>query len=398
MSEKFLSIGLPKEIKAGERRVGLTPQGVKHIVSKKIQVFIERGAGEGSGFSDRMYLNSGAILVHEASELWKRAEIIVKVKEPQPEEFRFFQKKHILFTFLHLSSHKESHLVKALLKTGTTAIGYETIHKNGETSILKPMSEIAGYLSGYFACYVHQKVKVRAGEIKYPSSYQKDLLSIEKVFPKLKFPSFNGNILILGGGTVGFQAALALSHTKAHIWITEKNSKRIAHLKKVFMKNRSNIIVVDAQDRSIPSLMNKAHVVIGAVYVIARRAPILVDEEMLHDASHHHRKLIIDVAVDQGGNIFDTHPTTYDDPLFIDSFGNLRFGVANIPSICPGYASKLLEKVTLTYVIELTKGLKSAVQAYPEIVAGINIYKGKVVNKEVADIHRLFYEPLGRLS
>ncbi len=259
------------------------------------------------------------------------------------------------------------------------------------------MSEIAGYLSGFFACYFRQNVSLRAGQIKYPSTYQKDLLYVEQKFPKLKFPSFNGNVLILGGGTVGFQAAMALIHTKAHIWITEKNASRIAFLKRTFQKNKANVIVVDAQDRSIPSLVNKAHIVIGAVYILGRRAPILIDEHMLHDASHHHHKLLIDVAVDQGGNIMGTHATTYDEPLYVDQYGNLRFGVANMPSIVPNYASKSLEKILLPYVFELSKGLKSAVAAHPEILSGINIYKGKVVNKEVADTHRLLYERLARV-
>ncbi len=395
---ELLTVGIPKEVKAGERRVAITPPGVKNLRSKKISVVVEKGAGEASGFTDRMYLNAGAILVHEASEVWKRADLIVKVKEPQPEEFRFIEKKHLLFTFLHLSSHKESHLVKALLKSGATAIGYETIHKNGDIPILRPMSEIAGYLAGYFACYIHQKVKVRSGQISYPSSYQKDLLFIEKEYPKLKYPPFSGNVLILGGGTVGYQAACALAHTKAHIWITEKNAPRISYLKRTFMKSKANIIVVDAQDRSIPSLINKAHVIIGAVYIVGRRAPVLVDEHMLHDASHHHHKVILDVAVDQGGNIYGTHPTTYDDSLYLDNYGNLRFAVANIPSICPGFASKVLEKVTLPYLIQLAHGLKIAAAGHPEITSGINIYRGKVVNKEVADIHKLFYEPLTRIS
>ncbi|MBI4971597.1 MAG: alanine dehydrogenase [Candidatus Omnitrophica bacterium] len=309
MAEKRFSIGVPKEIKTDERRVGVTPFGVKHLRSKKIRVIIEKGAGKCAGYTDRMYLNAGAILVPEAGEVWKHSDIIMKVKEPQPEEFRFFEKKHILFTFLHLSSHKESHLVKALLKAGATAIGYETIHRNSDIPILKPMSEIAGYLAGYFACYIQTKVKLRAGQIIYPASYQKDLLAIEKNFPKLKFPAFNGNVLVLGGGTVGYQAAIAMAHTKAHIWITEKNAERYRYLKRTFQKSRENIIAVDAQDRSIPALMNKAHVVIGAVYILGRRAPILIDEQMLHDASYHHPKLVIDVAIDQGGNVFGTHPT-----------------------------------------------------------------------------------------
>lgn len=390
----LLSIGVPKEIKSGERRVGLSPLGVKQITSKKITVLVEKGAGENAGCTDRMYLNAGAVLIHGAQEIWKKADVIVKVKEPQPEEFRLLDKKHILFTFLHLASHKESHLVKALLKAGLTAIGYETLQKNGDIPLLRPMSEIAGYLSGFFACYIHQKVKVRSGQILYPSSFQRDLLHLEKNFPKLKFPPFHGNVLILGGGTVGFAAASALFHTKAHIWITEKNADRRVQIKKSFQKHKANVIVVDAQDRSIPSLFQKSHVVISGVYLRARRAPVLIEEDLLHDASiHHHRKVILDVAVDQGGNIFGTHPTTYDDPIYLDAFGNPRFAVVNIPSLCPGYASRALEKATLPYVLELVKGLKEALKTYPEIASGINIYRGKVVNEEVANVHHLFHEP-----
>ncbi|MBI4397631.1 MAG: hypothetical protein HY586_00720, partial [Candidatus Omnitrophica bacterium] len=178
----MLTVGIPKEVKAGERRVALTPTGVKTLISKKVAVIVEQGAGEGSGFTDRMYQNAGAKAGCKTEEVWKQAGVIVKVKEPQAEEFGLIQKKHIVFTFLHLASEKENLLVKALLKSGAVAIGYETIHQNGHLPILRPMSEIAGTLAGYFGCYFFQKVKVRSGQIQYPASYAKDILVIEKKY------------------------------------------------------------------------------------------------------------------------------------------------------------------------------------------------------------------------
>jgi len=387
-----LAVGVPKEIKTGEKRVSLSPASVKKMTQESISVFVESGAGEGCGFSDRMYVNSGATILDQHKDVWQKASLIVKVKEPQPEEFSLIQKKHILFSFLHLASKNESHLIKAIMKAKATAIAFETVaNEKGETPLLKPMSEIAGQLSTYLACYINKKVKVRSGAIIYPSSFDKDLAAIQKNFPKLKYPAYDGKALILGGGNVGLQIALCLAQTKAHIWITEKDAPRQREIKAYIQKHKMNMIVVDAQDRSIPSLFEKADMIFGTVYVVGRRAPILIDQETLASSSHQ-KKLIVDVAIDQGGNVYGSHATDCHDPVFIDPFDNLRFGVTNIPTLCPIYATKALEKVSFPYVMALAKNPKEAYSEFPELKSGVSLINGKVVNEEIAKIHKLLFE------
>ncbi len=388
---KLLNIGIPKEVKSGEVRVALSPQAVKKLCGEKIPVFVEKSAGVGCGFTDRMYINAGAEILETSSDIWKNSDVIVKVKEPQPEEFDFIKKKHTVFSFLHLSSHDESHLVKTFMKSKAAAIAFETVGSEEGTPLLKPMSVIAGKLAGYFAIYCASKLKIRAGEVVYPKTYKKDLEKLASDFPKIKYPKFEGNVLILGGGTVGYEAAMDFANTKAHIWITEKNLVRQKELKQLVQKQKINMIVVDAQDRSVTSLYDKADIVIGSVYLLGRRAPVLIDEDAVSRYVEK-RKVIVDVAVDQGGNVFGTHPTTYDDPVYIDSYGNLRFGVTNIPTLCPQYATKALEKISLPYVLALSQGLESAFKQYPELKTGLNVSNGRILCVEVAKAHNMLHE------
>ncbi len=388
MKNSLETVGIPRECKTGEKRVGLTPEGVRHLTRKGVRVLVESGAGELAGFSDSSYERAGALIVSTPHRLWKGATLIKKVKEPQPEEYIFFHPKHTLFTFLHLASQENCDLVRHLMSSGITALGYETVEKDGEAVILTPMSEIAGTLAAYFGGILKHLIEIKDGEIYYHSWYPKVLKRAIQGYPEPIHGSNPGNVLVLGGGHAGEKAAEMSALMGGKVTVTELFREKRDALVEKFMKKKLWINVVSPEENHLAALED-ADVVIGAVHVHGKRAPVIVTEAMLREASAKKRKVVLDVAVDQGGNIFGTRGTSFDNPLYADSFGNIRFSVTNIPSLAGRVASLELEKVTLDYTLALAEDIETAFKKFPELEKGLNIQRGRLVHEAVASAHRI---------
>lgn len=372
-------VGIPKEVKSGEKRVALTPEGVRQLTRGGIRVLVETHAGRLSGYRDEDYERAGALVVSTPARLWKGATFIKKVKEPQAQEFRFFQPKHTLFTFLHLASEANRTLLGEFARSGLTAIAYEAVREGGEAVVLGAMSEIAGTIAAYFAGLLRHMVEVREGEIRYHSWYSKVLNQCIRGFPEPLSGCDPGQVLILGGGHVGRKAAEMTIRMGGRATLVEANLERRESLVREFLEKKWHVDVISPGEKWYPHL-EKADAVIGAVYVAGQKAPLLVTREMLEQASLDKKKVIVDVSVDEGGNIFGSKATTYENPVFVDAYGNLRFGVANIPSLVGGIASRALEHVTLDYSVALAEDIGKAMMKYPSLKQALQIEKGKPVN------------------
>ena len=385
-----LTVGIPKEIKIGERRVSLTPNRVRVLSENQIQVFVEKNAGILSGFPDQDYEHAGACLVAEREELWQKADLIKKVKEPVSDEFGFFRSQHIIFTYLHLASPSERPLIDALVLAQATAIAYETIEQNGETPLLKPMSEVAGVLAAYFSGIFRNHVTVQGNKIlglEIAKSMMNDLAAAYPATPK-NFPP--GQVVILGGGHVGKQAARTADRMGGTVFLSEIAEGRRKQLEQEFKSAGLSIQLIDPRNLdTYEKILTSSEVVIACVHAAGKRAPTVIDSALLKKISEQKRKVILDIAIDQGGNVAESSPTDYETPLYVDSLGNLRFSVTNVPSLCGRGASRTLEKVSLDYTLALTGGLDQALRKYPELRSGINILKGVLLHPAVCEAHRL---------
>ncbi len=361
--EVINTVGVPKEIIRGEKRVALTPEAVESLVKSGASVSVEKGAGIASGFSDEDYLRAGAEIASR-EEIWRK-DLIVKVKEPQKEETRFVRKGQTIFAFLHLAAPVNRDLTENLMEKGAVAIAFETVEKEGETPILSAMSAIAGPLA-------IEQGQLYAGKEK-------------------------NKVVVLGGGVVGKSAAERGAELGNEVVIAELNGERRKELQAYFKEKGLNVTVKeswrepDKIPRNLFKDLREADIIIGAVYVSGAQAPVLIDDKILSRIGS--RKIIVDVAVDQGGNISGSKPTTLDQPTFSDKYGNTRFCVRDIPSLNSRKASISLANNIVPYVQSLTsKGLDGAVNDYPELSKGINIRENRVLNTAVARAHNLNLE------
>jgi len=356
-------IGVPKEVKTDEYRIAITPAGVKILTQAGHQVIIEKQAGEGSGFFDQEYSENGAQIAETAEEVWSKAEMIVKVKEPQAEEFRYFRENLLLFTFLHLAAAPE--LTKELMDRGVTAIAYETIQlADGSLPLLKPMSEVAGRMAVQAGAQFLEKRHGGKGVL---------LSGVPGVKP--------GKVTIIGGGTVGLNAAKIALGYGADVTILDINAARLSQLDDLFFGRVHTLI---SNPYHIAQAVKESDLLIGAVLVPGHKAPKLVTEEMVKEMTP--GSVIVDVAVDQGGSIETIdHPTTHRDPTY-EKFGVVHYAVANIPGAVPRTSTLALTAVTLPYVLDLAnQGLITAVQRNSALAKGVNVYQGKISNQAVAD-------------
>jgi len=380
-------IGIPKEIKPNEKRVGLTPSGVEALTKIGACVLVETNAGSAAGFTDGMYAQAGATVVQNAAEIWREAGVIQKVKEPTAAEFNFFRPEQVLFCYLHLASQEQCELVRALVKSGITAIGYETVEVDGTTPLLKPMSQVAGTLAAYYTGILRNLAEVSGGKA-FLSERGKNLLhqAAEK-YPDTPKGILPGRVVVLGGGQAGLAAAEMAVRMKGQVYLTELDPKRRQFLLAYCREQNLPIIIRDPNDHMLP-VLEDADVIIASVHRAGNRAPIIVSKELLALVSKRKYKAIIDISIDQGGNVFESRSTTYDDPVYLDSFGNIRFAVSNMPSICPKPASLSLEQATKKYTLALAEGLDKAIQKYPEISGGINVQSGEITNDSVRLAHQ----------
>ena len=364
-------IGVPKEIKNNENRVALTPAGVVNLVNAGQTVIIESGAGLGSSFSDDEYRAAGAEIIESASEVWAKADMIMKVKEPLESEYKYFRKGLILFTYLHLAAEPE--LTKALVENEVTAIAYETITVNNTLPLLTPMSEVAGRMAAQIGAQFLEKSKGGKGI----------LLS---GVPGVK----RGKVTIIGGGVVGENAARIAIGLGADVTIIDLNPARLRQLEEIFGNQVQTLM---SNSYNIAEAVKDSDIVIGSVLIPGRRAPKLVTKEMVK--SMQPGSVIVDVAIDQGGN-FETinEPTSHDNPIEV-IHDVLHYAVPNIPGAVPRTATVGLTNVTVPYAIQIAqKGVEKAIETSAPIKTGVNVIAGKITNKAVADDLGYEYVPV----
>ena len=358
-----MKIGCVKEIKNNEYRVGLTPDNVKAYVAAGHHVYMEKGAGIGSGFSDNEYVNAGASLIDNAADVWNLVEMMVKVKEPLEEEYPLFHDGLILYTYLHLAADKEQ--MDALLKGKVKAVAYETIQDNGHLPCLAPMSQIAGRLS----------IQEGAKYLEKRFGGEGILLAGVPGTPK-------ANVVILGGGTVGMNACKIAVGMGANVTILDVNLKRLEQLDNLFGAHIQTLVSTDS---NIERVVKDADLVIGSVLIPGGSTPKLFKKKYLPEMKN--GAVFVDVAIDQGGCGESSHVTTHDDPVYVEQ-GVVHYCVGNMPGAVPRTSTIALTNATLRYGLEIAdQGLEKASRENKAICAGVNCYQGKLTNKNVADAH-----------
>jgi alanine dehydrogenase len=363
-----MRIGVPKEIKNNENRVAMTPAGVINLVKFGHVVHIETGAGLGSGFSDADYVDAGAIIVESALETWSM-DMVMKVKEPLPEEYQYFREGLILFTYLHLAPEPE--LTKALIENKVVGIAYETVQlSNGSLPLLTPMSEVAGRMATQIGAQFLEKVHGGKGIL---------LAGV---------PGVNrGKVTIIGGGVAGTNAAKMAIGLGASVTIIDLSPDRLRQLDDIF---GSDVTTLMSNHYNIAEEVKSSDLVIGAVLIPGAKAPKLVTEEMIQSMSP--GSVVVDIAIDQGG-IFETTDriTTHDKPTY-EKHGVVHYAVANMPGAVPRTSTMALTNVTVPYALQIAnKGYKKACLENEALLKGINTLEGYVTYEAVAEAHGLEY-------
>jgi len=367
-------VGLPKEIKDNEYRVGLTPAGVRALSDSNHQVIVERSAGEGSGFDDALYQRAGAQIIDSADDVWGKADMIVKVKEPIEPEYPRMREGQMLFTYLHLAPDRK--LTEQLIKRKVTGIAYETItDRRGGLPLLTPMSEVAGRMA----------IQVGAHYLEKMAGGRGILLGGVPGVPAAR-------VVIIGGGVVGTNAAKIAVGMGAHVTMIDNNLERLRELDDIFL---SKISTLASSAYMIHDAISNADLIIGAVLVPGASAPRLVTRNMLKDVPN--GAVIVDVAVDQGGCIETTHPTTHSNPTYYVE-GVLHYCVANMPGAVPRTSTFALTNATLPYAIKLANlGFLDAIRSDAGLKAGVNTYAGHCTYEAVAQAQEIPYTGIDAL-
>ncbi|WP_075522876.1 alanine dehydrogenase [Candidatus Pelagibacter communis] len=367
-----MRIGVPKEIKPQENRIGLTPDSVKTLVSEGHEVLIENNGGYEAGFDNDQYKNAGAKIIEKASDIFNDAEIIVKVKEPQKVEVEMIRENQIVYTYLHLAAAKE--LTEGLVKSKSINIAYETItDDNGRLPLLAPMSAVAGRMSVQAGAHCLEKNQKGRGVLLGGAPGGEP-----------------ANVLILGGGVVGENAATIATGMKAKVHVVDKSEARLNQLVEMF----GDKIIPEQSDKiDLKKLVAEADLIVGGVLIPGAEAPKLVTKDMLKLMKR--GSVIVDVAIDQGGCVETSKPTTFNDPTFIVD-NVVHYCVANMPGGVPRTSTIALNKATLPYLVKLAnRGYQKALGEDKNFLAGLNIHKGHVTYKAVADAFgHEFVEPL----
>jgi len=365
-----MRIGVAKEIKAQEHRVALTPAGARELVQRGHDVLVEAGAGAGSAFPDEAYERAGAALA-SVDDVWERSDLLLKVKEPIAEEYPRLREGLTLFTYLHVAADEP--LTRALVDSGITAIAYETVETDrGGLPLLAPMSEIAGRLAPQAGAHYLEKPKGGRGIL---------LGGVAGVAP--------GKVVVIGGGIVGYNAAVIAIGLGAQVTILERSVDRMRYLEQILS---GRVTLLMSSSLQVEESVKEADLVIGAVLIPGALAPKLVTREMLRamkDAS-----VLVDVAIDQGGCAETSRPTTHDDPVYTVD-GVIHYCVANMPGAVPITSTRALTNVTLPYVEEIAEhGVVDAIRRDQELAPGVNVMGGRITYEAVADAHGLDYTPL----
>lgn len=358
-------IGVPKEIKNNENRVALTPAGTAELVKRGHTVMIQQDAGVGSGFQDHDYSGAGASVISTAEEIFAKAEMIIKVKEPIEQEYKLIRKDQLIFTYFHFASYEP--LTRAMISTGAICLAYETVERDGALPLLIPMSEVAGRMA----------IQEGAKYLEKPLKGRGILLGgVPGVKP--------AKVIILGGGIVGTNSAKIAAGMGADVTILDVNINRLRYLDDVMPKNVHTLV---SNEYTIREIIKDADLIVGGVLVPGAKAPKLITRDMLKLMRP--GTVLVDVAVDQGGCIETCRPTTHEDPTFIID-DVVHYCVANMPGAVPYTSTLALTNATLPYAIRLAGlGWKKACQENPDLRCGLNIIQGEVVYKGVADAFQL---------
>ena len=366
-----MKVGIPKEIKNNENRVGMTPSGVAELVKRGHEVYVQQTAGKGSGFDDATYERAGARMVPSIEDVYAQAELIVKVKEPIAPEYGLVRQGQVLFTYFHFACEEE--LTHAMMKSGATCIAYETVEKDDHSlPLLIPMSEVAGRMAAQNGAYYLQKTQGGKGKL---------MAGVPGVKP--------ARVLVLGGGTVGEAAARIAAGMGAEVTITDVSLPRLKHLAS---EMPANVHTLYSSEHNIRQELPTVDVVIGSVLIPGDAAPKLITKDML--TLMEPGTVLVDVAIDQGGCFETSRPTTHSDPVYsLD--GILHYAVANIPGAVPNTSTIALTNATLRYALALAdKGWQQACRDDSALARGVNMVGGKCTYEAVAKVWNLPYSPL----
>ena len=360
-----MNIGVPKEIKNNEFRVAITPSGVRELTSKGHSVFIESSAGLGSAITDSDYEAVGAKILSSADEVWAKAELILKVKEPIAAEYSRMRKGQVLFTYLHLAASREC--TDALINSGITAIAYETVEVNGSLPLLAPMSEVAGRMAAQVGAAALQKSAGGRGVL---------LGGVPGVRP--------GKVLVIGGGTAGLAAATIAHGMRADVTVVDVNQRRLGEIDQIFSGTVKTLI---SNIHEIEEQALQADLIIGAVLVHGAKAPRLISNALVKRMKP--GSVLVDIAIDQGGCFEDSRPTTHAEPTF-KVHASIFYCVANMPGAVPFTSTYALSNATLKYALALADlGWKEALRRDSALALGLNVHEGKIYYQAVADAHGL---------
>ena len=353
-------IGIPKEIKLQEYRVAVTPTGVQELIKSGHTVYIETNAGLGSGYDDKKYLNAGARIVENAEEVFQLAQLIVKVKEPQASEYKFITEKHTIFTYFHFASSKS--LTDAMIASGSNCIAYETVTaSDGSLPLLIPMSQVAGRLASQLSAHYLLKPNLGKGKL---------MGGIPGTPP--------ANVMILGGGIVGMEAARVAAGMGANVSILDINPSRLNYLSNHLP---SNVTTLFSNAENIQQQLHNIDIIIGAVLIPGGKAPKLITNAMLADIPK--GSVLLDVAVDQGGCIESVSPTTHEQPIKLIN-DVVHYGVPNMPGAVPMTSTQALANTTLSHLLQLAyKGYKVACSENIHLKNGLNIEKGHITHERL---------------
>jgi alanine dehydrogenase len=365
-----MTIGIPKEVKTDEFRVGATPLNVSLLVEDGHRVVVQSGAGVGSGFGDNDYLEAGAQIAANAKEVYNRAALIVKVKEPQPSEYDLLNETHTIFCYLHLAPLRE--LTAVLIEKKVCAIAYETVAKANQLPLLKPMSEIAGKMSPIVGAY-------------HLGRYQGG----EGVLISGAYGVSAANVLIIGAGNAGFNAAKIAFGMGADVTVVNRGMQKLEELQKSLPHVKTAVY----SQEIFSELLKSSDIVISTILIHGgATAPKLITRDMLREMKD--KSVFVDVAIDQGGTSETSRPTTHTNPIFIEE-GVLHYCVANMPGAYPKTATIALTNATLTYIRKLAnEGTRKAVKSDMSLASGVNIFNGVVTNRAVAEAQNLEFQTL----
>jgi alanine dehydrogenase len=364
-------VGVPREIKDHEYRVAATPAGVRELEVAGHQVLVEAGAGEGSAIPDEAFVKYGAEVVGSADEVWRSADLILKVKEPVAEEYDRLREDQVLFTYLHLAAAKE--LTEVLAERKVTAVAYETVQlSDGRLPLLAPMSEVAGRMAPQVGAHYLERRNGGRGVL---------LGGVSGVHP--------ARVVVLGAGMAGSNAAWIAAGMEAEVVIIDRDVDRLRLVDQI---HKGRILTVTSNRAAVEYHVQRADLLIGAVLVPGARAPVLVTEELV--ASMRPGSVIVDVSVDQGGCVETIEMTTHSNPTYV-RHGMVHYGVGNMPGAVPRTSTYALTNMTLPYVVAVAeRGLEEAARQDPVLARGVNVYGGSVTNAAVAEAHGMEHVPL----